>query len=369
MSKNNTSSKKTWLFSAVLWSPLFFLLLFVLCLGFHVWKINAVDYKEMEIALNKYLHSKKGVMSALPKIEPGDTTTRHLFTFGASSVVVTNGKTFSQYLETALSDSATAVLSTNFGVPGYDSYSIRLRVNQVLDSVTVKPDLALLYFGHNDFNNAYDKVLKPYFPTFGLLLKPMHFFYQRQPEFQEGMTYPYYCRLKNPEIINWFQHTGMVTISDPIHTHYDSLILHHFQRNLMAILDRFEQASVPVVLITPIGNLYAPPIGNRETVSRNFKNGTRTQDQLEAYRLLKTAQDNELLTYDIRAKSMLNEVLRNIHRKNVSVLDLENTLLREGFAFDDRHFLDYFHLNDSSHLHMARAIEQHLKLHTTIAFP
>jgi lysophospholipase L1-like esterase len=359
MSTQKKSVKSPFVFWLFLCSPLLFLVLLIGYFGWQIHAINTVDYKALENHLASYLEQKEGVDQPLPKL-PEDTSSNYIFTFGASSVVVSSGNTFSQFLETALIKEQCHAKVINFGVPGLDSYSIKRRVKQALDSTAVLPKLAIFYLGHNDFNNAYDKVLKPAFPRFDLLLQPMHFFYKRQDDFQEGMTYPYYCRLKNPEIIDYLQQLSLTTIHDPIHGRYDSLILHHFKQNLNEALFQFTSRNIPVLLLTPIGNVYAKPVGNREKVSDTYMAGLKENDYLAAYRLLKSAQNNELLTYDVRAKSDLNSYLKSLNEPLVNVLDLEGRLVESRFAFDDSHFLDYFHLNEKAHAAISQLIQSKL---------
>src|SRR5262249_40946183 len=134
-------------------------------------------------------------------------------------------------------------------------------------------------------------------------------------------------------------------------------------RNNEALLDLAASHRVPVVVITPVGNLRAEPYGDLDTTSALYRKGMTTPDYDQAWAYLKQAQDTEIFTYDLRAKSPLVSYIRNLRRPGVYVLDLERVLKERRFGFGDAEFLDYFHFNDRSHRVVAGLIYDFLKQH------
>ena len=110
-----------------------------------------------------------------------------------------------------------------------------------------------------------------------------------------------------------------------------------------------QEKKIPLLIVTPIGNLHAEPYGDITKTTKYFRKGLHATDYAKKMEYLATARDSEFITGDIRAKTGLLKYLRDIIQPNVHVLDLEQELLNKEFPFDHTCFMDYFHLNDRSH--------------------
>ena len=245
----------------------------------------------------------------------------------------------------------------NLGVNGIDSYSIKQRLRQSLKAAPVKPALVVFYMGHNEFNNAYDSVIKKGFPDFAYLLKPLYVVSPKQQErIIAPMAYRWFSRLKRPALIEALQRAHVVTVRDSLRPQYDQVILRHFEMNLAEMLDGLAAAGIPALIVTPIGNYSARPFGSASAVDDPYRHGMAEPEYQKRMSWLIRAKDNELLTYDIRAKSVLTSSVMALRRKGVAMINLEAECLADGFRFDDSNFLDYFHLKSSGHQMIAQKI-------------
>lgn len=321
-------------------------------------EIHGVDpaavYRDLESALpRRHPHS-----FPLPEeILLRDDSKLTVYLFGASSLVLSDGAVFHDYLEEAHDD----LQVVNFGISAIDSLTIRQRVAEAF--TIARPDIMVLYYGHNDYNVVYHLYILPnYFSQFDCLLRLSYPFRDRsRPEalFADD-EYDVFYRLNRPKLFSRFQRLGLVTIDHDAYLAVNNLILDYFKKHNEAILEMAATHGVPVVLITPVGNLRAEPHGDLSTTAL-YRKGMAATDYRESIEHLKMARDAELFTYDLRAKSALVRYIRELRHPNVHVLDLEKKLEEMRFGFGGEDFVDYFHFNDRTHRLIADVIYDFLK--------
>jgi lysophospholipase L1-like esterase len=349
------------LFHLILITPALMLLVLLLAVGFDLHALRAVDPAAVASALRDRLAARPPESFPPPEklftLDPGKQTA---FLFGASSLVLSDGAIFPDYLERI----SNGLQTVNFGVSGIDSFSVRLRVGQALDET--RPDFIILYYGHNDFNNTYNGFIIPtYFRKFDYLLALPYLVHDKDRP--DGVIlsadWYWYARLMRPRIIRACEQLRLLDIRSAAYDPVNRLIVETFRRNNEAIISRAAARKVPVVLITPVGNLRAEPYGDLATTTALYRQGMADTDYARSLSLLKQARDAEILTYDLRAKSALLDVIRSSERPGVYVLDLERELEQRHFSFGYDDFLDYFHFNDRSHRLVAQIIRDFLVRH------
>jgi hypothetical protein len=309
--------------------------------------LRTIDAAEIYRGLQNHLALREGVSFPLPEETfINDRSKKTVFVFGSSDLILSDGGVFPSYLEQRHSD----LRVVNLGVMGIDSFLVRQRVFEAL--AVAKPDIIVLFLGHNDYNEAYHNSIQPdRFEKFDFLLKlPYVFFYKNKPVSPFATEeYGWFARLHRPRIFNLLQQMGMLTVRDADFEPVNALILDSFIRNNEAILDLAASRGIPVVLATPIGNLHAEPFGDIRTTTALYRKGMAEKDYTRSIGLLREAKDSEIFTYDLRAKSGLIRYLRGLKRPHVYVLDLEKRLEEMQFGFGNADFVDYVHLNDRSH--------------------
>ncbi|OGP14829.1 MAG: hypothetical protein A2052_08370 [Deltaproteobacteria bacterium GWA2_54_12] len=348
------------IFWGVLLLPAFVVLFFVAVFIADVKRLDRISHDEIGAKLDTYLSAKEGTLFPAPKgfFEAGPQDAG-IFVFGESSVVITDKLTFSQYLEQDLQPNNSNIKVVNFGIPGIDSYSIKLRVAQALNSAST-PKAILLYFGHNDYNVAYKYVLHPYWEeSFNVFLKLTYHLSGRKFNFPDQKfvfrsdnynDFYWYAMFTRPVFFDIAQRLGLYKVDNGKYDGYNLKILEQFKKNTSEILDMAAAKGIPVIIVTPIGNLSAKPHGSIDMVDKSYQMGMSARNYAESVRHLTKAKDNEIFTGDMRAKSQLLDYLRTLHDGNkVFVFDLEKDFIQAGFKFDGSNFLDYFHLNDSAH--------------------
>ena len=339
-------SKKI-LFYALLLAPGLALCSLLLATMLDLYAISAQDPAKMARELEAELAGKEPASFPLPdKLGELEKTKKTVFLFGESSLVLSDGGTFPEYLESE----HPGIQTVNFGVSGIDSFSVRQRVTEALAAAS--PDLIVLYFGHNDYNNAYQGVIIPgHYERFDALLRIP--FFLHDPEKPSGVlssdTFYWYSRYQRPRLIQFFERLHLVNLDIAQFAPVNRLILAHYIRNTETILDLAAARKIPVVVLTPVGNLRAEPFGDLKATTALYRRGMASAGSGESLQLLRRARDAEIMTYDLRAKTPLLEYLRSLRRRQVYVLDLERRLEERGFTFGYEDFLDYFHFNDRTH--------------------
>ena len=349
-----TRLKKS-LFFLITAMPSLLLLGIVVLLGRDIYEIRLVTPSAIYHGLQSHLAHEDPENIPLPDaiFSAGDTDKTTVYAFGESSLVLSDGKTFPEYLQQRHAD----LRVVNFGVSGIDSFVVRQRVEEALS--VAKPDVVVLYYGHNDYNNAYQEYIMPnFFQQFDLFLRISYRFHNKnRPPGVLLADNPYwFSRLIRPKFFQFFEQLGMLDIDIRDYEPINQMILDYYVRNNDAIIDMALSQNIPVVLITPVGNLHAEPFGDIHVTTALYKKGMASQDYDDSLKYLKSARDAEIFTYDMRAKSPLIDYIRNYERPGVYVLDLEKKLEQMRFGFGYGEFLDYFHFNDKSHSLLADII-------------
>lgn len=314
-----------------------------------LYSIRTIDHAQMSRDLRSHLDQRRPASFPLPEgAADSRGTKRTVFVFGSSDILLSDGLTFPAYLE----QQHHGLRVVNFGVNGIDSFSVKQRVTEALSAA--RPDIIILFYGHNDYNTAYNEFILPhYFHKFHALMRLPYLFQDKHKNFsrfnQEPFTYYWFYVLNRPKLLKAFEQLRLVDIHSDDYQPLNQLILDHFIRNNNDILDMAAAARVPVILMTPIANLHAEPVGDLEHTLAYFRKGLASTDYMQQIAYLKKAKDSEIFTFDLRAKSPLIEHIRTISRRGVHVLDLESRLEGMKFGFGNDDFVDYVHLNDRTH--------------------
>lgn len=342
------------LFYCIMLFPALFIAVVLIFLGRDLYEISKVDPAEIRLSLESHLANKKPLSFPFPEkalhLNPKKKT---VFVFGESSVVISNGGTFSDFIE--LNHPELQVV--NFGLSGVDSFTIRQRVGEALSFA--RPDIIILYYGHNDYNNAYQGFIMPrYFEKFNFVLSVLRRFHN----FDEPtgvilhQDQYWFARLYRPILYKLFEKIGLINIKSSDYAPINELIAKHYEQNNEAIMDMAASKKAPVILITPVGNWHAEPYGDINTTTALYQQGMATTDYRQSIHKLILAKDSETLTYDLRAKSLIVQYIRKYSQPGVYVLDLEERLEAMRFNFSYSDFLDYFHFNEKTHSIIARLI-------------
>ncbi|MBN2493804.1 MAG: hypothetical protein JXR96_04365 [Deltaproteobacteria bacterium] len=351
--------RRRW-FRALAVSPWLLLGAMLVWIAVDIVRLNRIEHAEIRERLERYYARKQGIEIPYPKayrwLSP---THRNIFLFGASSVVLSDGATFHYFLEQRLIREVNPELRLlNFGYCGVDSFTIERTVRELLERQDKPaPDLLVFYMGHNEYANAYHHVISKAYDAFEPLLA-VPWLLSDVEDFEP------YLRLQTPRILKALQEGSLVDIEGRDYGCYDALILEQFARKLDAILELARARDIPVVMLSPVGNLRAEPFGALERVSRVWEQGLAEPDYGESIRLLEQARDAEILTFDVRAKSPLIAHLRALAADGrIVLLDLDQDWKRERLAFGPEQFMDYFHLREPVHRRIADQIFELLTSH------
>lgn len=372
---------KTAVFGLVTFFPIFLLSALIVSAVIRIIQINMIPPEESIAGLEARLETKKGQPMSFATVngefgyfnpyswydfgedvfipfdpDPYDCT---IYVFGGSSVGEPGDKgTFAHYLEELLNESGEKKIRVfNFGMNGYDSYSIR---NRLATSIyRHKPDLAIIYSGHNDYIDQYFFLKSDYAfiggsPVLNFCLKVYYFgFYRSLNTLLDSGHFSKYERfldyLIEPTVMRFLFETGIVRVGTEMFEKADDVILKYFDKNMRACIEATSSKGVPLLFITPVCNLEAEPSGPCKTVSENYQRGIEAGNYQDRVDNLIKAKDGDAFSYEIRAKSALNEHLRGLSDGNVFLLDLERELIADEFSFDYNAFQDYIHMHPATH--------------------
>ena len=366
---------KSLFFWALLLLPLSVILLAAVEMAIRIVEINMLDTDRIIADFKEKMDSKQGEpfnivhrkgepgYSAGPYqfmplvFEPGEKT---IYVFGGSSLILPYfEKSFTSYLEWSMSESHhLPVRAFNFGILGYDSYSIK---NRVLGAIGFhEPDLVVIYSGHNDFTNNFRNHLaknlfviqnsvvlnKMVFLYYRAIYKPM---YGKSEGNQELDYFAFLNQSIEPSLMSFFLKIGLVDHPVRLLSEGYDIVIEGYRRNIQRIINETGKKNIPVVLITPIGNLEAKPHGFDDQAAEFHRRGMAETDYASRIGFLKKARDADAFSIDIRAKSTMLDLLRNWRAPNLYILDLENLLIEYGYSFGNDVFLDYVHFSVDSH--------------------
>lgn len=341
---------KKFFFRLILLAPCTILLIFLILFIHDIYKINKINHKDIHYEVNNYLQGKQGysfpVLITRKRVDENrgiPNSDINIFVFGGSSIIRGNGDIFSNILEEKLSKNNPHIQVINFGINGIDSFSVKQRVVHSLEATRINPELMIFYMGHNDYTNAYHKVITRFYDSFDFFLKISYFFSNKEYD------YYWFSWLKRPIILKFLQQTKLINIWGENYGSYNKLILDYFIKNMNSIINTTSSQKIPIIIITPIGNLHVEPYGDISKVTYFYQQGLDSDDYNESIYYLKKAREAEILTADVRVKQELNDYLRNINHSDVYIYDLEAQLINNKFEFGNLDFMDYFHFNEDSH--------------------
>jgi lysophospholipase L1-like esterase len=324
--------------------------------------MNRIDFASIYGDMQTYFDEKQSPSFAVPERLLADLNYPHnIFVFGGSSVVISEKKTFAEHLETRFSETKPEIQVINLGINGFDSFGVKRRLHDVLELVNKNPRLVILYMGHNEYNISYTNVINPYFNAFDPFLRIMFRFSDQQfilapQQYIDTMQLPpgffWYAMFNRGRILHYLQTIRLFKCKADYEfylTKCNQLILNHFKNNLNQIIETSQSQNIPLLIVTPIGNLHAEPYGDISKTAKYFRMGQQETDYAKQIEYLTRARDSEFITGDIRAKSELLKHIRTISEPGIYVLDIEQELLKKEFPFDHTCFMDYFHFNDICH--------------------
>jgi len=290
-----------------------------------------------------------------------------IFVYGASSVVAPRyDEVFAEYLENELNKNNMQFEVINFGMDGVDSDIVKGRIKSSLKN-KIKPQLIILYAGHNDYNNIYlrireeTSILKKTFFSKMIIrylenLKFKNYDFSKEERLRETRIKPIYTPyftnidwVIEPKLKKYSQKLKLIRFNNKYFTKYNELILEHYSKNIYDIIKLVKKNEIPLIIITPISNLEAEPFGIIRYTTDVYLQGLKEGNYSKKYGYLQKAKDNEIFSGHMRVKSQLNRFLREINESEIYVLDLENELIKRNFSFSYNDFYDYIHLKTEVH--------------------
>ena len=270
-----------------------------------------------------------------------------IYVYGGSSIVLSNSgvyphNVFSGKLQEALKGTA---LVSNFGRNGVDSLYERDIFEYT--SKIQKPDLVIVYSGHNDYTNLYRHVVRPHYS----LLKGTIFqsLVRARKRFAGHAEWNIDFNFE-PMVDTYVAAVGLLPVNSSEFLRYDSIAEGCFHDNIRRIADYAKANGIPVLLITPIGNLHKKPVGNAALL-QEYERAVLIPDYGRRIAQLLEVRDRDFLAPDIRAKTPLLQFMRRMEdeRHGIYVLDLEQELVKRKFEFDRDDVYDYLHLTQPTH--------------------
>ena len=303
---------------------------------------NSSDYDVHRIDLGDNILNYKHILTYDIKsyIDDDDFL---IYIFGASSLLSSHGFNnegyiFSSLLEDNLLYEYSDLKVINYGLPGLESSTVNGRV---YDSINFnRPDMVILYFGHNDYTRTYMHFLDFYSDFFDLL---NIVFLRRSAENFSRYNMDLIRRLSNFMI-----KISLLDIDSNDFKLIDDMILERYIDNVENILLILREKNIPVIYMTTIGNLHLKPYGDLST-KNYYDAGINSESYHERIKYLRKAVDSEIFTFPKRAPSALNSYIKSLNYPNTHILDLEEILINKNFEFDNNDFTNYLHFAESTH--------------------
>ncbi len=375
--------------------PLCLLVLFTFGIVKNIFMVRTVDYARITCDLRDYLESEKAAFSFKAagnrliigydyKIRGGPYKPKELdfvfndnpgdylvYVYGSSPVIshlpfVSTDSLFPNILESKLNSGHNRKIRVyNFGVSSFDSFDIKELVKCTVNYR--KPDLIIYYEGHMDYTSAYATVIRRHFyllkggffrKLIGLVSLNRYANWNKSADVGDWVLYSSI----EPGLINLMQRLNVIHINPASFSVYNRLILRYYEKNIVEIINFVKSKSIPVIFITPIANLEARPFGIYEITQKYFTLGMKEKDYVKRMEYLSMARDSEIFTGDLRAKSGLNEFLRNLNEEGAHILDLEKILACDKFEFNYDYFYDIGHIKPKLHKIIAGHIYDFIKI-------
>lgn len=333
--------------------PLFILISFLSILIVHYFSLRSFSHLDLAPEIDKFYVTgewgRPDVVKALPSINENS-----IVALGGSALVVPgncDGKkfygTFPDLLNNELKKRNLSVI--NLGYCGDDSRGALVAIDYILK--TKRPKAFLLYLGHSDYSNVSreivlsktslihtDYFLKNVFAFLspGLKFRLDHFL---KNTFEAGLIKIY--RVSDASLFN----------KDKFKS-YSDLVSVHFQFIVEKIVQRCREKKVPLIFITPLGNVLYPPVAADSEVREIYRKGLETKNT----ELLNKAVENDYFGFDQRAKAKASEIIRKQAASDVLIVDLNADFKTKETKFYNSTFSDIFHFTEDGHKYVFHKI-------------
>ncbi len=332
---------KKFLFSFVLLLPALCFVAFFIALVIHYFSLQKIDSKTVLEALNRSYqqtywereHIRKGTALINDKT---------IVALGESSLLLPgncNGPLSSETFTALMNKSGMNVV--NLGYCGDDSRG-------VIDSLTIilkekKPRALLFYLGHNDYSNVNrDIILKPTRLIDSSWISSLPFLssdnkfklsYFVTNAIEAALIEVY--RAINPKLFNTSEYKK-----------YNEAISEHLIKNYQTIIALCRSHHVPMIFITPVGNLLYPPVAADQKTKKLYKKGIEKKD----LGLLQQVNERDFFGHDQRAKKAAREFLLSQVSNDLIVVDVDKALVgKNDLDLYSKYFSDIFHFTKEGH--------------------
>lgn len=378
-------------FRLIVMLPLLLLLVLLGAFVVRLLQVRAVDEEQLVRTLHEILTHKQGEPFEVERRDgvpgfryPDDhfvpltpaQSDRVIYAFGGSSLVDPTRGSFPEMLRTLAREQGTPLHVYNLGHQGFDTYSVRNRVEKML--AYRKPHLVLIYSGHNDYTYVYFDVVMPEFylvyesPVLEPLLRLAHGAWAGARGMR-GMDlaadyHRFWMANLEPALLRAVQRAGLLRPSRRLFSRVNAAAVGTYRRNMEAMLAASRRAGVPVLLVTPVFNLHYPPVGVEGDAEALYARGLAQKAHGPRVALLRRAKDADVFSGMIRAKTPLLDYIRSLHgTPGVSVLDLERVLLDRERELDDDAFRDAVHIRPELHREIAAVLWDHITRHRLLS--
>lgn len=259
-----------------------------------------------------------------------------VYAYGGSSLYpIEQNKTLVDFIEERLQkevEKHSRVI--NFSYLGYSSFSIMKRYYKSVD--VLKPDMILIYSGHNDYASAYEAFKRVLYSDL-LQYRTVRFLQKLFAESVKLIDNDNYRikQYREPRrvILEFIFNSGLLRMEASWFRKADKLIFSSFRWNFEEIFEDARKRNIKVVMVTPVGNMLVAPVGSDSQAIKYYEKAESTKDKKEKQRLYKLARDMDVVSVAMRVKSEVLEYLRNINEDGVLVFDLEKKLYEDNFDF------------------------------------
>jgi len=243
----------------------------------------------------------------------------------------------------------------NLGVSAINSHTLADIVDDIIEQ---KPDLILIYTGHNEYYGAFGAAINKSLLANKIVIRLKNFRSYQMLDKLIGMIAHMFSKSSEEG------KTLMAAMAA------DKLILRNsaeyrngiefFNENMKTIFDKFNQNNIPVISSTLISNEMQKPLENSvriSTANKYFESGMKFYDEgkyQQSKSLLQKAIDEDAVRF--RAPKEINKAIRIFHKRaKTEIVDAENYFrsLSESGILENNYFVDHLHLSIESNRKLA----------------
>jgi lysophospholipase L1-like esterase len=334
--------------------PLSIFFIFFISLVVHYFSLRGFFAENHKSEMDQFYTTgewgRPDVVRALPLINK-----KTIVALGGSTLVVPgkcDGKdkfpgTFPELLNNEFKTNGLSVL--NLGLCGEDSRGTLVAIDYILK--TKRPAAFLLLLGHSDYSNVNRDLILSQTSLINteFLMKKVFFFLPLGIKFQLDHF------LKNTfeaGLIKIYRSVDHSLFNKNIFKNYSSMVSDHFETILQQIVLLCHEKHIPLILLTPAGNLLYPPVAADEEVMTAYNKGMKTKN----IALLSEVSEEDYFGFDQRAKKMASVIINKQASKDVLVIDLNEDFLKKDTKFFSESFSDIFHLTEDGHKYVFHKI-------------